>query len=414
MKRIAVLMATAFVDMIGFAMVFPLLPFYALRLNAEEWMIGWMIAVFSIAQLTAAPRWGRLSDRVGRRPAILAGLAMSAAAFVVFGLAVTMWMLFLSRLIQGIGAGTTGVLQAYIGDEIEPKNRAKALGWLSASTSAGVMIGPAIGSLAFQLGPAAPGLIAASMSLTAMLFAWKWLPEPIRRHHSIISIPDGQPVGDVTTEEKTTAPPEEIGTLVTRVLRSPGGEVPRLIWIYAIGMLGFMSITSVMALYMESDFGITEGTIGPFFVYVGALGVIMRALILGKLVDWLGETKVMRLGALLLALGIFLIPFPRSIIGFALVIGLMPIGTALLFPAVSALVTHRVRQRELGQTLGVQQAFGGTARVIAPIWATAVFQGLGVHYPFYIAAGVAGVVLLLTLRVRRKVLPPEPATTPSA
>ena len=414
MKRISVLMATAFVDMIGFAMVFPLLPFYALRLNAEEWMIGWMIAVFSMAQLAAAPRWGRLSDRVGRRPAILAGLATSAVAFVVFGLAATLWMLFLSRLIQGIAGGTTGVLQAYIGDEIEPKDRAKALGWLSASTSAGVMIGPAIGSLAFALGPAAPGLIAATMSLTAMVLAWRWLPEPQRRHHSIISIPDGQPVGDVTTEEKKVAPQEPIGALVMRVLRSPGSDVSRLIWIYAIGMLGFMSTTSVLALYMESDFGITESTIGPFFVYVGALGVVMRALILGKLVDWLGETKVMQIGALLLALGIFLIPLPPTVLGFAFVIGLMPIGTALLFPAVSALVTHRVRQRELGQTLGVQQAFGGTARVIAPIWATAVFQGLGVHYPFYIAAGVVSVVLLLTLRVRSKVLPPEPAATPSA
>ena len=153
MKRISILMATAFVDMIGFAMVFPLLPFYALRLQAPEWVIGWMIAVFSIAQLASAPLWGRVSDKYGRRPAIIAGLLAGAVSFTVFGFATSIWMLFLSRLIQGVGGGTTGVLQAYVGDASAPKDRARALGWLTSATSAGVMVGPAIGSLAYSLGP---------------------------------------------------------------------------------------------------------------------------------------------------------------------------------------------------------------------------------------------------------------------
>ncbi|UCD25728.1 MAG: MFS transporter, partial [Gemmatimonadota bacterium] len=146
MKRISVLMTTAFVDMIGYAMIFPLLPFYALRLQAPEWVIGWMIAVFSIAQLASAPLWGRVSDRYGRKPAIIVGLLTGAVSFTVFGLANSIWMLFLCRLIQGVGGGTTAVLQAYVSDASEPKDRARALGWLSSATSAGVMIGPAIGS----------------------------------------------------------------------------------------------------------------------------------------------------------------------------------------------------------------------------------------------------------------------------
>lgn len=388
MRRISVLMATAFVDMLGFAMVFPLLPFYALRLQAQEWMIGWMIAVFSIAQLASAPVWGRLSDRYGRRPAIIAGLSASAIAFVVFGLATSIWMLFLSRLIQGFGGGTTGVLQAYVGDAVEPKDRARALGWLTASTSAGVMIGPAIGSLAFSLGAAAPGLIAASLCVVNVAFASHWLPESAARSAAPVAS-DGSIPGR-----------RSIKSAVMEVLGHPGKGVSRLIWIYALGMLGFMSTTAILALYLESSFGVTEKTIGLFFVYVGALGVVMRALILGKLVDRLGEVKVMRLGAFSLALGIFLMPLAGNLLVLALVMSFMPIGTACLFPSISALVTHCVPQHEFGQTLGVQQAFGGMSRVIGPIWATAVFQGLGEHVPFFVASAVVLFVVLLTSRTQ--------------
>ncbi len=395
MRRMSVLMATAFVDMLGFAMIFPLLPYYALRLEAQEWVIGWMIASFSIAQLASAPLWGRLSDRMGRRGAIIVGLGTSAIAFVVFGFAVHMWMLFLSRAIQGLGGGTTGVLQAYVADVTEPKDRAKALGWLSAATGAGVMIGPAIGSLAFGLGPAAPGLVAAGLCLLNIVFAWRMLPEsyPGRKHE------DG---GELLKERS-------IRSMVLEPLRRPSAEVPQLIWIYAAGMLGFMSMTSVLALYLAIDFGVTEESIFIFFVYVGAIGVLMRAVMLGKLVDWLGEVKLMRIGAACLALGLVIIPLPNSVVTLGLVLGLVPIGTACLFPATSALITHRVPRHQLGQTLGVQQAFGGVARVLAPIWATAAFQGLGTGVPFYLAGGVVAVVTVLAFRVRPQAILPEAA-----
>jgi MFS family permease len=395
MRRLSVLMATAFVDMLGFAMIFPLLPYYALRLGTQEWLIGWMIASFSIAQLASAPLWGRLSDRMGRRGAIIVGLGTSAVAFVVFGFAVQIWMLFLSRAIQGLGGGTTGVLQAYVADVTEPKDRAKALGWLSAATGAGVMIGPAIGSLAFGLGPAAPGLVAAGLCLLNIVFAFRMLPESYAgRSHD-----EG---GELLKERS-------IKSMVMEPMRRPSAEVPQLIWIYAVGMLGFMSMTGVLALYLAFDFGITEESIFIFFVYVGGVGVLMRAVFLGKLVDWLGEVKLMRVGAACLALGLVIIPLPNSVFTLGLALGLVPIGTACLFPATSALITHRVPRHQLGQTLGVQQAYGGVARVIAPIWATAAFQGLGTGVPFYIAGAVVGFVTLLAFRVRPQAPVPEAA-----
>lgn len=385
-------MATAFVDMVGGSMIFPLLPYYALKLDAEPWLIGWMVAAFWIAQLGAAPLWGRVSDRYGRRPAILAGLGAAAMGYLVFAFATNIWLLFLSRLVQGAGGGITGVAQAYVGDSIEPKDRAKALGWLSAATSAGVMIGPAIGSLATNLGAEAPGLIAASLCVINVLYAWRWLPEPA---------PHQRP--SQAQQPYAPVPRRTVGAVVGEVFRDPGADVPRLIWIYSVGMLGFMSMTGILALYLEAEFGITERTIGLFFVYVGALGLVMRAVILGKLVDRFGETRIMRMGATSLALGLAAVPLPGNLFTLLLVIALVPIGTALLFPATSALVTHRAPRAELGQVLGVQQAFGSVARVIAPIWAAAAFQGLGHPVPFFIAGGVVAFVALLSLGVKQVV-----------
>jgi MFS family permease len=300
-------------------------------------------------------------------------------------------MLFLTRMVQGIGGATVGVAQAYVGDTSEPRDRARALGWLSAATSAGVMIGPALGSLTYGLGPAAPGLVAAGLCLTNVLFAWKWLPES----HS-----DRQAFNQVGGVKRRS-----IRGLALDIVLKPKGETARLIWIYAVGMLGFMSMTAVLPLYLGDQFGISEESIGWFFVFIGFLSIVMRAIVLGPLVDRIGETRVMRLGAAFLALGLFSIPLPGDVVVAAVAMGLVPIGTAMLFPSVSALISHRVSKFELGQTLGVQQAFGGVSRVVAPIWSTAAYQGFGISHPFFIAAGVVAFVSFLTFGVKHAPVP---------
>lgn len=381
-------MATAFVDMMGFAMVFPLLPFYATELGASPAAIGWLIASFSIAQLATAPLWGRLSDRYGRRPMLLIGLSAAGVAFVVFGFATSVWMLLLSRTVQGAGGGTTGVIQAYVSDAVEPGQRARGLGWLSAATSAGVMIGPAIGSLAAHWGRAAPGLVAASLCVLNVAFAWKYLPESKPRHH--------------------TGAKRSIRAALWHVASRPLEPLPRLIWIYAIGMGAFTAMSSCVALYFHFRFGVTEKTIGYVFVYIGALAVIMRALVLGWMVDRLGETRVMRIGAVIFALGLALYTVPHVVWLMAFVLPLVPMGQALLFPSVTALASQRSDPREFGQTMGVQHAFGGMSRVIGPLWATWVFEFVGPTYPFLIASTIMLVVLLLALRVPAVQVAPAP------
>lgn len=388
-KALWVLMAAAFVDMMGFAMVFPLLPFYALRLGAQPWVIGMLVASFSVAQLAASPIWGRVSDRYGRRPVLLIGLGGSAVAFAVFGFADSLWLLFLSRIVQGLGGGTTGVIQAYVADSTNPAQRAQGLGWLSAATSLGVMIGPAIGSTAAHLGHEAPGLIAAGLCVLNVLFAWRFLPE--------------------TQSPKGHTPRQSIRSAVLHVLSHPTAPTPRLIWIYAVGMGAFTSLSAVLALYLNSRFGIDVTTIGWVFVYVGFLSVLMRALVLGWLVRRFGEVWVMRMGALLLVTGLALYPFPPTIWLQAFVIPLVPMGTALLFPTVTALSSGAADPRAVGQTMGVQQAFGAVARIVAPLWATPAFQLLGRSSPFFIAAAIMGLVNIMAWRVPRVVAAPQPA-----
>jgi multidrug resistance protein len=215
-SRLWVLMLTVFVDMIGFLIVLPLLPFYAEKLGADPTRVGGLIAAFAVGQLAAAPLWGRLSDRYGRRPMILAGLLIAAVAYVVFESASAVWMLFLSRLVQGGGAGTVGVVQAYLSDSVPREDRAKALGWLTAATSAGVMVGPAIGSLAAAKGWLGPGYLAAGLCVLNFLFGLIWLPEPLA----------GQRSG-----EKAQTLPGATRRAATEILSRLAGPVGALVWI---------------------------------------------------------------------------------------------------------------------------------------------------------------------------------------
>ena len=392
LQKLIVLIAASAVDMIGFAIVLPLLPFYAEALDATPATIGWIIASFSIAQLISAPLWGRVSDRYGRRPALLIGLSASAVAYVAFGLANTVALLFLSRIIQGAGGGTTGVAQAYVADSIPAADRAKALGWLSAATSLGVMVGPVVGSLAAHWGRAAPGFVAAGLCVANVLFAWRYLPESRR------------------FGEDPPAARKPIWHAAWQVFRSPGTPVARLVWIYAVGMLAFTCLTSVLPLFLGAEYGVTEKTIGYFFLYVGALSLVMRSVFLGPIVTRIGELGAMRTGGACLVVGLLLYPAVSSLWGLALIIPFVPIGTALLFPSTTALMSKAADKAELGTVMGSAQTFAGIARVVAPILATRAFQDWGHNWPFYMAAATVALASALAFRLGR-VGDPQPAGT---
>lgn len=395
LRQLGVLIAVNAVDMIGFAIVLPLLPFYALDFNATPVQVGWLMASFSVAQLLSAPFWGRVSDRYGRRPALIVGLTASTLAYIVFGLANSLWMLFASRLVQGAGGGTTGVAQAYVADTMEPADRARALGWLSAATSAGIAIGPSLGSLAATgLGRQSPGFLAAALCLINVVCAWRWLPESRRVDRAV--------------PQQRSRPP--IWHTALQVVSHPRLPVSRLVWIYAVGMLAFTCMTSVVALYLNAEFAVTKKTIGYFFTYIGILSFVMRSLVLGPVVDRIGEAWAMRAGAASLVVGLVLYPIAPSLWWLVAVIPLVPVGTALLFPSTTSLMSRASERHEVGLTMGTAQFFGGLSRVAGPLGATAAFQVWGHRSPFFLGAGAVALVSLLAFRIVHQPAPVTPAS----
>jgi MFS family permease len=390
MSKLWVLMFTAFVDMVGSLIIVPLLPFYAEHLGANGFELTVIIAAFSAAQLLSAPLWGRVSDRYGRRPALLAGLVASVISYVIFAYADTIWLLLVSRLVQGAGGGTTGVIQAYVADSVEPRNRARGLGWLSAATNLGVMLGPVVGSAATLLGSHAPGLIAAGLGALNVVFVWFFLTES----HGLAA------------RTKARAK-RSIRGAVFRVLRYPREAPSRIITIYALAIGAFYGITALLTLFLSDRFDVTEQTIGFFFVYMGGLNVLFRLALLGKVVDRLGEARTSRLGATLLASGLFLIPFTHplplpgllSMLELGLATGLIPLGTTLTFPSVTALLSQVVADDERGLYLGVQQTYGGIMRVIYPPLAGLAWDHLGIPFPFWMSAATVAVTIYLGRRL---------------
>jgi multidrug resistance protein len=422
MGKLVVLMITAFVDMVGLLMIVPLMPFYAKSFGASGFTVGLLFSSFAIAQLISAPMWGRFSDKYGRRPALLVGLAASAISYVVFAYSNSLWLLFVSRLVQGAGGGTVSVIQAYVADALKPEERAKGLGWLSAATNLGVTLGPVLGSLTLSAGVHAPGLIASGLCFINMGFAWKYLVES----------------RDMAEAKSSKHVPGRSRDAIAHVITHSGEPAPRLIWIYSIAMGAFSGMNAVLALFLAARFGVTQKTIGFFFMYIGAIAVLTRFFILGWAVDRYGEARLSRFGSTLLAIGLAALPFmhrmadpaafaqrlggslPVSAVAvlpflpLALAVALIPLGTAFTFPCVTALLSRVIPSNERGLYMGVQQTFGGAARVLFPALAGLAFDRFP-ELPFLVSAGLVAGTILLGLGMEEYTRPKrEPKAAPAA
>jgi MFS family permease len=421
--KLFTLMATAFVDMLGLLMIIPLLPFYVKTLGGSGvnvlgmhfgigLIIGVIVAAFTLAQLVSAPLWGHFSDRVGRRPTLLIALGAAGIAYLIFGFAHSLLLLFLSRVVQGAGGGTVGVIQAYVADSTDPKDRARALGWLSATTNLGVALGPVLGSFALvlgkrdllpgagtlQMGHAAPGIMAAALCLLNMIFVARYLKES----------------RDFNEEPQAGEILQTSRQATWRVISHPSEPSSRLIWIYAIAIGAFQGSFSVLALFLNARFQVTEQTIGYFFMYVGSISVFTRVLLLGRAVDWLGEANLSRLGLVLLATGVVGMPLSRNLGMLAIAVALIPLGTAFTFPCVTALLSRVISQRERGLYMGMQQTYGGVARIIAPLFFGWAFDSLGVSSPYFFSAAFIVATIFLGFGLDKYARPARAAAREAA
>ena len=355
------LFLTVFLDLIGFGIVLPLLPSYGARYTSSAALIGALVATDSLLTFLLAPAWGRLSDRIGRRPVLLIGLAGSVLSYVIFGLAGSFLALVLSRVVSGATGATIHVAQAYLADVTPPERRSHAMGLIGAAFGLGFTIGPAIGGSASAYGDALPGFIAAAITGVNLVMAWLGLPETeVRRR------PDYRPL-----------------PLHWARLGSPFG-------VMFASTLAFTAIYVSFPLYSQQVLGYERRSVSSFFVVIGLVTIVVQGRIVGRLAPRFGERRLVVAGAALMAAGFgAFVPLAGTTEGLLTSIALLTAGFCLVGPSLAALVSRTTPAEEQGRTLGMLQSVGAVARIVGPPAAGIAGQVAGPAAPFYAAAAAA-------------------------
>lgn len=390
---LAVLYGAVLVDMMGFGIVLPLLPYYAQSMGASALQVTLLIASFSAMQLAAAPIWGRVSDRRGRRPLLIAGLFASAVSYLLFGLADSLWLLLLSRVAAGAAGGTISIAQAYVADTTTSDERARGMGHIGAASGLGVMLGPVIGGVFSRWGLGVPGYVAAALCAANGIAAIYFLPESHGR------------------AAQARAQQAEAGTLrgwVDSMTRYP---LSLLLGIYFLTISSFNAMTAVLALYLHHVFNVKQDAMAVVFTVAGGTTVLVRGVLLGPLVRRYGESVTARVGIIALALSMLAMPIVPSAWAAYATVPLFAFGAGTLFPTLASLVSRVTDAGSQGSVLGGSQVVGGLGRVIGPLWAGWLFQNVGVGSPFQLGALFVFLGGLLSLKIpvtRRPTIPVPP------
>lgn len=381
-RPLAVLFTAVLVDMMGFGIVLPLLPFYAESMGATPLQVTILVASFSATQLAAAPLWGRVSDRRGRRPLLIAGLFASAFSYLLFGLAQNFWWLLLSRMAAGAAGGNITIAQAYVADTTSGAERARGMGHLGAASGLGVMLGPAIASLFSGWGLGAPGFVAAALCAINAIAAIYLMPESRRPRQR-------------TPEEAQAA---TLGSWWQSMTTFP---LSILLLVYFLTISSFSAMTSVLALYLERSFSIGPREMGFLFTLSGGTTVIVRGLLLSPLVKRFGEAATARLGIVALGISLLAVPLLPGALWALAIAPTYAFGAGTLFPALATLVSRATDEHSQGSIIGGSQLVGGLGRVVGPLWAGFAFQAIGIGMPFHIGVVLVATAFLVAFRIPR-------------
>ncbi len=356
MKRspLVVIFTTVFIDLVGFGIVMPVLPFYAesSQFHASPRMIGLLIASYSVMQLIFSPVLGRLSDKHGRRPVLLYSIIGTGIGFLVLGFANTLWMLFLGRILDGISGGNISTAQAYMADITTKEDRAKGMGLLGAAFGLGFIFGPAIGGILSRWGVHVPFLFAAALAFANAILLYFTLPETVTAEHPArVSAAGGRGFGPLVD-----------------ALKEP--RLAFVITIYFLFIVAFSIMTTAFALYTMFRFGYGAHHNGYLFAYVGLIAVVIQGVLIGRLVKRFGEMPLVIVGALSFAASLFAVPFVGPSFGGlpALLIGggIFSLGNSLSGPALTSLASKLAPPDRQGTVLGVTQSAGSLGRAIGP------------------------------------------------
>ena len=381
MKRtpLTIIFTIVFIDLLGFGIIIPILPSYAQRgFGSSDLTVGFLVASFSLMQLLFTPLWGRISDRVGRKPVLIVGLICTIVGYVLFGMAGSLAMLFASRLLSGIGGANISAAQAYIADVTPQHERAKGMGLIGAAFGLGFVFGPFLGGVLSKYGYEIPGFAAASLSLIALLTTIFFLPEP--KEHA----------GEELKEKFSLSN-------LSAALKKP--RILLLLSLFFLATFGYANIYASFPMLSTRDLGYTDTQVGYLFGFLGLIGAATQGGFIRLLTGKYREPVLFIVGAFMTIFGLALIPFSPSTVALLAVLTVLALGSNIMMPTSLSMLSRNTDPREQGGILGINQSLGALGRTLGPVCGSFFFQSYGHSWPFLAGGIIMFFVFLLAWRL---------------
>ena len=386
LHRHVILFLIMFVNMVGFGIIMPILPFFADNMGAGATHLGLLFAVYSVMQFFFAPAWGRLSDRIGRKPVIVIGLAGFSLSFLLFGLSTELWMLYGARILGGVlSSAALPTVMAYVADTTDDAHRGGAMGRISAAMGLGITFGPVVGGFLGEVGPAFPFFYASSTGARVCRFAGFFLPE---------SLPES------SRSAAKLRPGTQLG--MRGLIQALSGPIGFVLVLAFLSNFASANLQGTFALFSETQFGAGKSELGILF---GAMGIAMAAaqgFLIGPIIRRWGEQRTIQLGLLCNGAGYVGFLFAVSVWTMIPSMLLMGLGFAAMMPSVNSWVSKRGVPEQQGMNMGIVNAFSSLGRVFGPIAGGMIFDLIGPQWPYLVGAGIFFIALLFAnVQLRR-------------
>ena len=374
MSPLVIIFVTVFIDLLGFGIIIPLLPFYAESFGASAFAIGLLGTSFSLMQFLFSPIWGRWSDRIGRKPIILIGLLGSCLSYVTMALATSLTLLFIARVVGGIAGANIPTAQAYIADITTPEDRARGMGLVGAAFGLGFIFGPALGGLLSRFSPETPMWFAAALCFGNFVAAWFLLPE----------------------SRVVNATAKTVGRMEAFRHAMGNRTLLLILALYFIVTMAFSAFEATFALFTEARFGFTAASIGLLFTFIGVIIAVIQGVLIARVVKWVGERKIIPTAIAAISISIGLLPFVWSVPTLLVALGLLAMGMGFNNPSLSSMVSKLSHEDDQGGTLGLASSLSSLGRVVGPAWGGYMYDVFGMTTPYLSAAGVMFVAFLVS------------------
>jgi multidrug resistance protein len=373
-RRLLPILGITFVDILGFSILIPTLPYLALHFKAAPVVIGVLFSTFSFCQLIAGPIWGNVSDRIGRKAVLIISQIGATIGWAMLAFAPNIWYVFLARIVEGVSGGNIGVTQAYVADLVTPKERARAFSYISATFAAGMTFGPLIGSAVGKFGFAAPFLIAAGLQLVTLILTIVRLPESrAKSDENIVGL----------NEILVTFRNKELGPILWQKLA------------LSLSLYGWFSAVTLFLFY-QLHFSL----ISTYYFYslFAVLNVISNVVLVGRTSEKIGDKAMASVGIAFLAAGFALVPFVHTAPVMAAMMILFSTGMAFANTGLTAIISNTVDERRQGTVLGVTSSLDSVAGIVSPPLSTGLIDKLG--SPWSAAASLLFAVIAFGLGMR--------------